>query len=277
MPLNDIRHEHVLQAIEECNQCGRDKFLEKHGFYKSINIWLVHNGQSYDSKAIVGVAHGYARPDLGPLTSGDFSGGGVLKTRLKRLGFGVKHANDDKKPLWTAPREVVDEEQASSKRDDETGFASFRIPSPSIGQDDEAALSGFQAPVSAFRLKEPDSPGKTATDTKTEPTVTQTARTRSRTSFSLTDSAQMVLEQFADGRPMHYRDVAEKALEMGWLSLDDKTPEASMFMRILREIERSETPRRAAPVHAGRPGVYRAFGVDGYRTSVLFGMPAARN
>ena len=240
MPLNDIRHEHVLQAIEECNQCGRDKFLEKYGFYKSINIWLVHNGQSYDSKAIVGVAHGYARPDLGPLTSGDFSGGVVLKTRLKRLGFSVKHANDDRKPLWTAPREVIDEEQVSSKRDDETGFASFHIPSPAAGQDDEAALSGFQAPVSAFRLKEQDSPGKTAADTKPEPTVIQTARTRSGTSFSLTDSAQMVLEQFADGRPMHYREVAEKALEMGWFSTEDKTPEASMFMRILREIERSE-------------------------------------
>ncbi len=222
MPLNDIRHEHVLQAIEECNQCGRDKFLEKYGFYKSINIWFIHNGQSYDSKAIVGVAHGYARPDLGPLASGDFSGGEVLKTRLKRLGFSVKHVNDDRKPLWTAPREVIDEEQVSSKRDD------------------EAALSGFQAPVSAFRLKEQDSPGKTAIGTKPETTVIQTARTRSGTSFSLTDSAQMVLEQFADGRPMHYREVAEKALEMGCLSTENKTPEASMFMRILREIERSE-------------------------------------
>ena len=247
MPLNDIRHEHVLQAIEECNQCGRDKFLEKYGFYKSINIWLVHNGQSYDSKAIVGVAHGYARPDLGPLTSEDFSGGGVLKTRLKRLGFSVKHATDDRKPLWTAPREVVDEEQASSKRDDETGFASFRIPSPSTGQGYEAALSGFQAPVSAFGIREPDSPGKTETDIKPEPAVTHTAKTRSGTSFSLTDSAEMVLEQFADGRPMHYREVAEKALDMGWLSTEDKTPEASMYMRILREIERSrrrgEQPR----------------------------------
>ena len=87
MSLNDIRREHVLQAIEKCNEYGRGKFLEKYGFYKSINIWLVHNGQSYDSKAIVGVAHGYARPDLGPLASRDFSGGGVLKTRLKRLGF----------------------------------------------------------------------------------------------------------------------------------------------------------------------------------------------
>ena len=89
MPLNDIRHEHVLQAIEECNQCGRDKFLEKYGFYKSINISLVHNGQSYDSKAIVGVAHGYARPDLGPLASSNFSGGERSKLGSKNSGSGL--------------------------------------------------------------------------------------------------------------------------------------------------------------------------------------------
>lgn len=74
-----------------------------------------------------------------------------------------------------------------------------------------------------------------------------TAGTRSGTSFSLTDSAQMVLEQFADRRPMHYRMVAEKAIEMGWLSSEDRTPEASMYMRILKEIERfdrrGEEPR----------------------------------
>ena len=229
MPLNDIRHEHVLQAIEECNQCGRDKFLEKYGFYKSINISLVHNGQSYDSKAIVGVAHGYARPDLGPLASSNFSGGEPVKTRLEKLGFGVEHTSSDQNFPRTAPQEAIDEERAFFKRDDEAGFASF------------------QAPVSASGIREPDSPGKTETDTKPEPVVTRTAKTQSGTPFSLTDSAEMVLEQFADGRPMHYREVAEKALDMGWLSTEDKTPEAPMYMRILREIERSrrrgEQPR----------------------------------
>ena len=83
MPLNDIRREHVLQAIEKCDECGRDEFLEKYGFRKATGTWLVHNGRSYDSKAIIGVAHGYARPDLGPLTSSDFSGGETVKTKLR--------------------------------------------------------------------------------------------------------------------------------------------------------------------------------------------------
>ena len=247
MPLNDIRREHVLQAIEKCDECGRDAFLEKYGFRKAKSTWLVHDGRSYDSKAIIGVAHGYARPDLGPLTSNDFSGGETVKTKLEKLGFRVEHASDDRNSPWAAPREAVKEKPASLKEEDETGFASFHIHSPVVKQDDEAAPAGSEAPVSAFGSREPDSPGKAAADTKPEATVTRAARTRSGTSFSLTDSAQMVLEQFADRRPMHYRAVAEKAIEMGWLSTEDRIPEASMYMRILKEIERSgrrgEEPR----------------------------------
>ena len=100
---------------------------------------------------------------------------------------------------------------------------------------------------STFGLRKTDSFGKTATDTKPEAAVTRTAGTRSKTSFSFTDSAQMVLEQFADRQPMHYRAVTEKALEMGWLSTEGKTPEASMYAQILTSIKRSrrrgEQPR----------------------------------
>lgn len=239
MSLNDIKREHVLQAIEKCNEYGRSQFLEKYGFHKSVNTWLVHNGQIYDSKAIIGVAHAYARPDLGPLASSDFSGGETVKAKLENLGFRIEHAGDDRNSPSTAPRETVKEKPDSLKQEDETSFASFYIPSPIVKQDDETAPSGFQAPVSASELRKPDPSGKAAADTKLEAAVTQTAGTRSGTSFSLTDSAQMVLEQFADRRPMHYRAVAEKAIEMGWLSAEDRAPEASMYMRILKEIERS--------------------------------------
>ena len=55
------------------------------------------------------------------------------------------------------------------------------------------------------------------------------------------------LEQFADRQPMHYRAVTEKALQMGWLSTEGKTPEASMYAQILTSIKRSrrrgEQPR----------------------------------
>ena len=98
-----------------------------------------------------------------------------------------------------------------------------------------------------FGLRRTDSPGKTAADTKPEAAVPRTAGTPSKTFFSFTDSAQKVLEQFADDQPMHYRVVTDKALEMGWLSTEGKTPEASMYSQILRSIRRSrrrgEQPR----------------------------------
>ena len=91
-----------------------------------------------------------------------------------------------------------------------------------------------------FGLRKTDSPGKAAADAKPEAEIARVAGPQSGTSFSFTDSAEMVLDQFADGRPMYYRMITKKALEMGWLSTDDRTPEASMYLRILAEIERSE-------------------------------------
>ena len=100
---------------------------------------------------------------------------------------------------------------------------------------------------STFALREPDSPGKAVSDTKPEAAVTRTAKTRIGTSFSFTDSAQKVLEQLTDRQPMHYRAITDKALEMGWLSTEGKTPEASMYAQILTEIKRfrrrGEQPR----------------------------------
>jgi len=65
--------------------------------------------------------------------------------------------------------------------------------------------------------------------------------------YSFTDAAQKVLEQFGNKRPMHYRTITEKALELGWLDTKGKTPEASMYAQILTEIrryrKRGEQPR----------------------------------
>ena len=100
---------------------------------------------------------------------------------------------------------------------------------------------------STFGLGRTDSTGKTAAETKTEIAAARTAEARSETSFSFTDSAQMVLEQFADRQPMHYRTITDKAVQMGWLLSKGKTPEASMYAQILTSIKRSrrrsEQPR----------------------------------
>jgi restriction system protein len=65
--------------------------------------------------------------------------------------------------------------------------------------------------------------------------------------YSFTDCAEKVLDQFGRRQPMHYRAITDKALEMGWLATEGKTPEASMYAQILTEIKRSgrrgEQPR----------------------------------
>ena len=53
----------MLEAIEEFDQVGRNYFLKKYHFGHAKSYWLVYDGRKYDSKAIIGVAHKYARPD----------------------------------------------------------------------------------------------------------------------------------------------------------------------------------------------------------------------
>jgi restriction system protein len=65
--------------------------------------------------------------------------------------------------------------------------------------------------------------------TKTEP---------ASSGFSFTECARKVLEEFGGKKPMHYREITEKALEMGWLHTAGKTPEATMYAQVITEIRR---------------------------------------
>ncbi|OUO49636.1 hypothetical protein B5F76_13530 [Desulfovibrio sp. An276] len=66
----------------------------------------------------------------------------------------------------------------------------------------------------------------------------QDASANPRNSFA--SCAEMVLERFADKKPMHYREITKKALEQGWLKTKGKTPEATMYAVILTEIKRQQ-------------------------------------
>ena len=50
---------------------GRERFLKEHGFRKAKTCWLIYKEKSYDSKAIMGVAYGFANKKAGPLTPRD--------------------------------------------------------------------------------------------------------------------------------------------------------------------------------------------------------------
>ena len=88
-----VQPHHVRQAAAEYDRLGQDEFLTRHDFGRARAYLLILGDKSYDSKAILGVAYGYAtgRP-LGPH---DFSGGvhgaaGVLNA----LGFEIVNIRD---------------------------------------------------------------------------------------------------------------------------------------------------------------------------------------
>ncbi len=90
MALRDITRIAVLAAIAEYDRLGQDDFLGKYGFDRARSYLLIHNGKAYDSKAVVGVAHGFL-PGERALTARDFSGGEATVGRLLRgLGFTVQ-------------------------------------------------------------------------------------------------------------------------------------------------------------------------------------------
>jgi 5-methylcytosine-specific restriction enzyme A len=90
MGWRDVTREAVLAAVAEYDELGQDDFLRKYGFDRARSYLLIHDGRAYDSKAIVGAAHGFLRGET-PLTPLQFSGGEATVGRLlRRLGFTVR-------------------------------------------------------------------------------------------------------------------------------------------------------------------------------------------
>lgn len=97
MALSDLTAPSVTKAIEEFKQLKRKAFLKKYGFGQARGYLIELDGQTFDSKAIAGAAHGYL-PGQMPLTAKDFSGGeATVKRKLEDLGF--RFANEDLQPL----------------------------------------------------------------------------------------------------------------------------------------------------------------------------------
>lgn len=103
MGLSDITAENVVAACEEFNEVGKTKFLKKYGFKTSRTYKVRRDGEFYDSKAIVGAAHGYIGPGYEPLRAQDFSGGHQQTVRvLHKLGFEVvENPPPSRNPDWS--------------------------------------------------------------------------------------------------------------------------------------------------------------------------------
>ena len=104
MPLSDITRRSILQSIEEADRLGRETFLSEYGYGKARTTWLLYAGQSYDSKAIIGVAHGYACPRDGPLTHDQLHGGAPIRQILSKFAFSFTD-----EPHFALPQDAADD------------------------------------------------------------------------------------------------------------------------------------------------------------------------
>ena len=109
MALGDVTDpKAIVRAIQEAKH-DPQAFRGKYGFGRARRYHLRYDGERYDSKAIVGAAHGYQYPTRGPLKANDFNGGARTVTRLlRRLGFevvvsGEPIAESDSLPSVTDP------------------------------------------------------------------------------------------------------------------------------------------------------------------------------
>ena len=99
MALSDVTARGVERAMVEFDRLGREAFLARFGFGQARGYFLIRGGRRYDSKAVVGAAHGYDRPDLGALRPQDFTGGeATVARRLESLGFNVERP--PRNPPW---------------------------------------------------------------------------------------------------------------------------------------------------------------------------------
>ena len=83
-----VSRQHILQAIAEYDERGGDAFLGVYGFGPTPELQLVHEGRSYHSTAILGVAHRFATGRLA--TSDEFHDDmAAAAAVLRRRGFEV--------------------------------------------------------------------------------------------------------------------------------------------------------------------------------------------
>jgi len=75
--------------------------------------------------------------------------------------------------------------------------------------------------------------------------ATQPAPVVPRHATSFAQAAEQVLDRFGGKKPMHYRDITMKALELGLISTAGQTPEATLYAQVLTNIARRE--RRGEP------------------------------
>ena len=115
------------------------------------------------------------------------------------------------------------------------------------------ALRAWGLPEYHVKAKDEDGESGNGTSTSAPPSDVKTTLADMKTTpsnvktLSFTDATEEVLQRFGGNKPMHYREITQKAMELGLLKTSGLTPEASLYSQILLEIERQtkrgDTPR----------------------------------
>lgn len=139
-----VNRSHVLAALAEHDRLGSREFLSRYSFGRSRAYTLWHNGQEYDSKAILGVAYLHATGRAA--TRDEFRGGlsGAVRV-LEGLGFDI----------------VVDEQELEREERREqarpTGASTTRTGSTRTAT---KAAPATKKPAIPGRVKKPEAPLK---------------------------------------------------------------------------------------------------------------------
>lgn len=92
--------------------------------------------------------------------------------------------------------------------------------------------------------------------------------------MSFTDAAEAVLGQQADRKPMHYKAIVQAAIKNGWLVTSGQTPEATLYVSLISEIDRA-TKRGEKPRFTRQPK--GLFGLSKWSESKLENQIEAQN
>ena len=99
----------IRKAAAEFDELGREEFLRRYGYGRAIRYFVRIDDRLYDSKALVGAAHGVQFPDRGALSPSEFSGGEqTVRPTLERLGFNVIDRRAEVLEAMTSLREAIE-------------------------------------------------------------------------------------------------------------------------------------------------------------------------
>jgi restriction system protein len=108
------------------------------------------------------------------------------------------------------------------------------------------ALRAWELPAYHAMVKDEESETNNGPSTSAPPPDVKAVPSNAKT-LSFTDAAEEVLKRFSGNKPMHYREITQKAMALGLIKTSGLTPEATLSSQILTEIERQtnrgDTPR----------------------------------